>query len=74
MTNETVEIKINEHDKKLKEHDCQISSLEKSDIKQDGSIDLLCTKIDKLIGLNNKLFFGLMSGMAGLIVKLYFFH
>lgn len=74
MTNETVEIKIDEHDKKLDKHDAQIRRLEKSEIRQNDSINLLCKRLDKLISLNNKLFYALVTGMAGLIVKLYFFH
>ena len=74
MTDETIEVKIHEHDKKLEEHEGKLNCLEKSDIKQDDSLNLLCSRLDRLISLNNKLFYGLITGMAGLIIKLYFFH
>lgn len=73
MNNEIVELKISEHDEKIKEHDTKINNLERSDIKQNDNIAVLCTRIDKLIALNNKYFYGLMCGMAGLLVKLLFF-
>lgn len=73
MNNEVIEVKIEEHDKKLNEHESKISNLEKSDVKQDSKIDDLCDKIEKLIVQNNKWFYALVTGMAALLIKLLFF-
>jgi hypothetical protein len=73
MNNETVEIKINEHDKKLEEHEGKINSLEKCDVRHDDNINQLCEKIDNLISQNNKWLYFCITGMAGILVKLLFF-
>lgn len=73
MNNETVELKIVEHDKKLDEHENKISNLEKSDAKQDSKMDNLCEKIDKLVDTNNKWFYFAVTTMSGMLAKLLFF-
>lgn len=74
MNNEIVELKINEHTEKLENHENRIGSLEKSDIKQENKIDSLCEKLDGLIASNNKIFYALLTGMAGILVKIVFFN
>lgn len=73
MNQEVVEIKINEHDEMLKDHSCRIGTLEISDTKQDSKIDNLCDCLDGLIASNNKIFYALLFGMAGILVKILFF-
>lgn len=73
MNSEVVEIKIENHDETLKDHECRIGSLEKSDVKQESKIDNLCDKIDKLIAQNNKWFYAMVCGMASLLIKVLFF-
>lgn len=60
-------------DKTLEDHENRIGSLEKSDVKQESKIDNLCEKLDGLIASNNKIFYALLTGMAGILVKLVFF-
>lgn len=63
-------MKINEHDKKIDEHESKISCLEKFDTKQDSKIDNLCEKIDGLITMNNKwVYFAITSMIALLTYK-----
>lgn len=73
MNNEVIEIKIDEHENKLSNHESRIGNLEKSDILQESKIDNLCEKLDGLIVSNNKIFYALLSGMAGILVKIVFF-
>jgi hypothetical protein len=73
MTDEIVELKINEHTKVLEQHEGRMSVLEKSDVKQESNIENLCDKIDKLIAQNNKWFYAVICGMGGLLVKVLFF-
>lgn len=73
MNNDVVEIKINEHDETIKEHENRIGTLEKSDVKHTDSIENLCEKIDNLIISQNKIFYALICGMAGILVKIVFF-
>ena len=73
MNNEVIELKIKEHTEELKEHEGRINVLEKSDVKQETTIDTLCDKIDKLIIQNNKLIYTLMAGMASILIKILFF-
>lgn len=73
MNNETMEIKINEHDNTLKDHEGRIGNLERSDVKQESKIDNLCDKLDGVINTNNKIFYALLTGMAGILVKIVFF-
>lgn len=74
MNNEVLEMKINEHDTTLKEHDNRIGNLEKSDVKQESQIGMLCEKIDKLIDSNNKWFYFICTSMAGILIKILFFQ
>lgn len=74
MNNEVVELKINEHDSTLENHENRIGNLEKSDVRQESKIDNLCDKLDGLIASNNKIFYALLTGMAGILVKILFFE
>lgn len=80
MNNEILEVKVMEHDKRLDEHDKRfnknedkIEILEKSDVKKGSQIDNLCEKLEEVIATNNKIFYALLFGMAGILVKLLFF-
>lgn len=73
MNNEVIEIKINDHEETLKEHEGRIGNLEKSDVKQESKLDNLCDKLDGVINTNNKIFYALLTGMTGILVKIVFF-
>lgn len=73
MNNEVLEMKVVEHDTTLKEHEGRLGTLEKSDVKQESQLGMLCDRLDKLISSNNKLFYTLITGMGGILVKLVFF-
>lgn len=72
MNNEVIEVKINEHEEKLENHETRIGKLEKSDVLQESKIDNLCEKLDRLISSNNKIFYALLTGMASILVKMLF--
>lgn len=68
-----METKINDHEETLKEHEGRIGNLEKSDVKQESKLDNLCDKLDGVINTNNKIFYALLTGMTGILVKIVFF-
>ncbi|AGY77999.1 hemolysin XhlA family protein [Clostridium autoethanogenum] len=73
MNNETMEMKVSEHDETLKDHGNRIGILEKSDTKQESQIEMLCEKIDKLIDNNNKWLYFAITTMVALLIKILFF-
>ena len=72
MNEETVELKINEHSETIKEHESRLGTLEKSDVRQETQIGMLCEKLDKIIESNQKWFYlavATLIGIVGFLVK-----
>ena len=71
MNNEIIELKLNEHNAKLDNHESRIGNLEKSDIRQESQIGMLCEKIKKLIDNNNKWFWLAVSTIIGIFTAIF---
>lgn len=69
-----VDEKLDTHEKRLNGHSDRLDVLEQYKSKSEEKIDNLCDRIDKLIVNNNKWFYAVITGMAGLLVKLLFFN
>lgn len=61
------------HETRLNGHSNRLDVLEQYKSKSEEKIDNLCDKIDKLIHNNNKWFYAVTTGMAGLLIKFLFF-
>lgn len=72
MDSNVMEMKIMEHDDKLINHDGRIQGLEKADVKHTDKIGELCEKIEKLCDTQNKIFYAMILGMAGILCKYLF--
>jgi hypothetical protein len=69
---EELEKRVDGHEKRLDNHDVRINSLEKEDITLSGRIDVLCTKLDGLVGVLKTFSVLIGTGIIGFMVYVGF--